>query len=143
MTTETLFTLANSSMLLFWFCLIALPKTKITQTLISYPYIPLILSLFYLYFMGQGSGLVEADFTSLEGIVTLYKNSTPEMAAAGWMHYLAFDFWVGAGLLREGQKKSLPQGIMVLPLLATFMLGPVGILLYSLFSWGYAKMKKA
>ena len=119
MTTETLFTLANSSMLLFWFCLIALPKTKITQTLISYPYIPLILSLFYLYFMGQGSGLAEADFTSLEGIVTLYKNSTPEMAAAGWMHYLAFDFWVGAGLLREGQKKSLPQGIMVLPLLAT------------------------
>lgn len=143
MTTDSLFTLANSSMLLFWFCLIVLPKTKITKTLISYPYVPLVLSLFYLYFMGQGSGLAEADFSSLDGILNLYKNSTPEMAAAGWMHYLAFDFWVGAGLLRESQKKNLPQGLMILPLLATFMLGPVGVLLYSLFSWGYGKTKKA
>lgn len=143
MTTDSLFTLANSSMLLFWFCLIVLPKTKITKTLISYPYVPLVLSLFYLYFMGQGSGLAEADFSSLDGILNLYKNSTPEMAAAGWMHYLAFDFWVGAGLLRESQKKNLPQGLMILPLLATFMLGPVGVLLYSLFSWGYVKTKKA
>ena len=93
--------------------------------------------------MGQGSGLAEADFSSLDGILNLYKNSTPEMAAAGWMHYLAFDFWVGAGLLRESQKKNLPQGLMILPLLATFMLGPVGVLLYSLFSWGYGKTKKA
>lgn len=142
MTTETLFTLANTSMLFFWFCLIALPKTKITETLIAYPYVPLGLSFFYLFFMRQGSGLAEADFSTLDGILTLYKNSTPEMAAAGWMHYLAFDFWVGAWMLRESQKKNLPQGLIILPLLSTFLLGPVGVLLYSLFTWGYHKLKK-
>lgn len=143
MTTALLFTLANTSILLFWFCLIALPKTKITSTLISYPYVPLILSLFYLYFIGQGSGLEDVDFSSLDGILSLYKNSTPEMAAAGWMHYLAFDFWVGAGLLRESKRKHLPHWLMILPLVTTFMLGPVGLLLYSLFSWVYGKVRKS
>ena len=86
-------------------------------------------------------GLGEADFSSLEGILVLFHQATPEAAAAGWMHYLAFDFWVGCWLLRDAQKRGLPQLLIVLPLLCTFMLGPVGILLYVLFSQLYLKIK--
>jgi len=35
---------------------------------------------------------MEADFSSLEGIVSLFKKATPESAAAGWLHYLALIF---------------------------------------------------
>ena len=65
----------------------------------SYPWLPLILSTFYLYFILLSGGLLEADFSSLEGIVHLFKKATPASAAAGWLHYLAFDFWVGVWII--------------------------------------------
>jgi hypothetical protein len=75
---------------------------------------------------------MEADFSSLEGIVTLFRKATPESAAAGWLHYLAFDFWVGTWIIRHSRKKKISHKIIILPLLFTFMLGPVGILVYSI-----------
>ena len=140
-TTKLLFTIANTAILLAWLPLFVFPKKQFTQTLINHPYVPFVLSFFYLYFLVIDGGLGEADFSSLEGILVLFHQATPEAAAAGWMHYLAFDFWVGCWLLRDAQKRGLPQLLIVLPLLCTFMLGPVGILLYVLFSQLYLKIK--
>ena len=75
---------------------------------------------------------MEADFSSLNGIVTLFKNATPESAAAGWLHYLAFDFWVGTWIIKHSREEKISNKIIVLPLLLTFILGPVGILAYSM-----------
>ena len=86
--------------------------------------------------------MAEADFSSLEGVLSLFHQATPEAAAAGWMHYLAFDFWVGCWVLRDAQEKQLPHGLIVLPLLFTLMMGPVGILLYTIFSQLYLRQKK-
>ena len=93
-------------------------------------------------FSGSRRGLAEADFSSLEGVLILFHQATPEAAAAGWMHYLAFDFWVGCWVLRDAQEKQLPHGLIVLPLLFTLMMGPVGILLYTIFSQLYLRQKK-
>ena len=46
-------------------------------------------SFFYLYFLVQ-DGAWLTDFSSLEGVLILFHQATPEAAAAGWMHYLAF-----------------------------------------------------
>ena len=73
-----------------------------------------------------------ADFSSLNGIVTLFKKATPESAAAGWLHYLAFDFWGGTWIIKHSRKEKISNKIIVIPLLFTFTLGPVGILVYSL-----------
>ena len=140
-TTPFLFTIANTAILFAWLPLLVAPKKKIAQTLIAFPYIPLVISLFYLYFLLTDGGLSEADFSSLEGILKLYHQATPEAAAAGWMHYLAFDYWVGCWVLRDAQKRELPHALILLPLLSTFMLGPVGVLLYVIFSQLYLTRK--
>ena len=140
-TTPFLFTIANTAILFAWLPLLVAPKKKIAQTLIAFPYVPLVISLFYLYFLLSDGGLSEADFSSLEGILKLYHQATPEAAAAGWMHYLAFDFWVGCWVLRDAQKRELPHALILLPLLSTFMLGPVGVLLYVIFSQLYLTQK--
>ena len=140
-TTPFLFTIANTAILFAWLPLLVAPKKKIAQTLIAFPYVPLVISLFYLYFLLTDGGLSEADFTSLEGILKLYHQATPEAAAAGWMHYLAFDYWVGCWVLRDAQKRELPHALILLPLLSTFMLGPVGVLLYVIFSQLYLTRK--
>lgn len=126
-----LFNIANTGMLLFWLPLLVAPKSSITKTLVSYPYVPLVLSGFYLFFLWNDPGITSADFSSFEGVVNAFKNASPAGVAAGWMHYLAFDFWVGCWLLADSQKNHIAHGWIILPLLCTFMLGPVGVLIYS------------
>ena len=130
--TTLLFNLCNGLILLAWGGIIGFPKQKVSLALISYPWIPLGLSSVYVYFIILSGGLMEADFSSLEGIVTLFRKATPESAAAGWLHYLAFDFWVGTWIIRHSRKKKISHKIIILPLLFTFMLGPVGVLVYSI-----------
>ena len=140
--TELLFTIANTAILLTWFPLLLAPKWSFTKKMLAFPYVPFILSFFYLFFLLSDGGLAEADFSSLDGILELYRNATPEAAAAGWMHYLAFDYWVWCWMLRYAQKKDVPHLLIVVPLLCTFMLGPVGIMLYVLFSQTRLAFKK-
>lgn len=132
--TYLLFSIANTLILVAWLPLVVAPRWSLTQYMINRPYIPFVLSFFYLFFLIRDGGLAEADFSSLDGVLSLYHNASPEAAAAGWMHYLAFDYWVGCWMLRDAQKKSVPHALIILPLLCTFMLGPVGILLYVVFS---------
>lgn len=139
--TTLLFTLCNTAILLFWGLLLLLPKQKITQSLLLYPWVPLSLSFFYAYFLFGFGGLAEADFSSLEGIVKLFREATPESAAAGWLHYLAFDYWVGCWLLKNSQAKGIPHLWVVIPLLCTFMLGPMGVLTYSIVYVVNSKLK--
>lgn len=140
--TTLLFTFCNTAILLFWGLLLFLPKQKITQSLLLYPWVPLGLSFFYAYFLFGFGGLAEADFSSLEGIVSLFREATPESAAAGWLHYLAFDFWMGSWLLQNSQQKGIPHLWVVLPLLCTFMLGPMGVLTYSIVYGIHSKRSK-
>jgi len=130
--TNLIFNFCNILILIAWGAIIITPQKKISRILISYPWIPLTLSFFYIYFIIISGGLMEADFSSLNGIVTLFKNATPESAAAGWLHYLAFDFWVGTWIIKHSRKEKISNKIIVLPLLLTFILGPVGILAYSM-----------
>ncbi|MDC1543803.1 DUF4281 domain-containing protein, partial [Flavobacteriaceae bacterium] len=81
--TPILFNICNLTILLVWSLILFLPKWKISEQLISYPWVPLGISFFYTYFIIVSGGLAEADFSSLDGIVTLFKNTTPESAAAG------------------------------------------------------------
>ena len=130
--TSLLFTICNTAILLFWGLLLFFPRQKITQSLIAYPWIPLALSFFYAYFLFGFGGLAEADFSSLEGILKLFKEATPESAAAGWLHYLAFDFWMGCWIVTHSQQKDIPHLWIVVPLLCTFLLGPMGVMSYTL-----------
>lgn len=130
--TSLIFNFCNILILIAWGAIIISPQKKISEILISYPWIPLTLSFFYIYFIIISGGLMEADFSSLNGIVTLFKKATPESAAAGWLHYLAFDFWVGTWIIKHSRKEKISNKIIILPLLFTFILGPVGILVYSL-----------
>ncbi len=141
--TTILFDVCNLLILLVWGLVLFFPRQKISENLISYPWAPLGISFFYSYFIVVSGGLVEADFSSLEGIVSLFKNTTPESAAAGWLHYLAFDFWVGTWIIRHSRKNEIAHLAIILPLLCTFMLGPVGIMIYSLLFFGIRQFRKA
>lgn len=138
---ETIFNIFNSGILLFWMLLLFFPEQSITQKVIAYPWVPLVIAFGYIYFMGMTSGTFSADFTSLNGLTKMFQNANPQGVAAGWLHYLAFDFWVGCWMLKNSQEKGVKHLWMLVPMLFTFMLGPVGIIIYTLVLLLQGKLK--
>ncbi len=71
-------------------------------------------------------GLI-ADY-SLAGIGALFTD--PRAVLIGWIHYLAFDLWVGAWEAEEGRRLGLSHWLVAPCLFLTFMLGPLGLLAF-------------
>jgi hypothetical protein len=72
----------------------------------------------------------EGGFGSLPEVMALF--TTPEVALAGWIHYLAFDLFVGAWEVRTAKAERIAFPL-VLPCLAlTFLFGPAGFLAFTL-----------
>jgi hypothetical protein len=70
-------------------------------------------------------------FGSLDEVATLFRS--PGNLLAGWVHYLAFDLFIGAWMVGDAQSRGLRGAarFALLPCLAlTFLFGPVGLLLY-------------
>jgi hypothetical protein len=72
----------------------------------------------------------QGGFDSLESVEQLFRSRW--LLLAGWVHYLAFDLLLGAWQLRTARREGIAH-LMLLPcLLATFLFGPAGYLLFQL-----------
>ena len=110
-----------------WLLLIVLPKNHIAR-LISGIVLPLALSIFYLILIASNIQGAEGGFGSLADVRTLFQKH--ELLLAGWIHYLAFDLFIGAWEVRDAQRNQIPHLVVIPCLVMTFMLGPIGLLFY-------------
>ena len=138
-TTENIFNGLNLLVLLGWVPLFIFPYSRFTKKLIDGLYLPFILCASYIYFLSQTKGLFSADFSSIAGILDLFRNSTKESAAAGWIHYLAFDYFVGCWIVNHSIKKGIPYFVFILPLFFTLFAGPFGLLLFLILRLFYRR----
>ena len=126
---EILFKTANYSVLPFWFLLLVAPRWRWTRLLAHGPVVLLLLTPIYTYMLfGYGSSPEDIDMTTLYGVMTAF--STPHIVVAGWIHYLIFDLFIGAWEARDAERRNIPHLLVVPCLLATLLVGPVGLLLY-------------
>lgn len=128
MTPELLFSLCNSIAPLGWILLLVAPRWKVTRYAVLYGIIPLLFAFVYLGILISMGGIAFGDFGSLQGIKSLFANDYA--LVVGWVHYLAFDLFVGSWILSNGQKHNIAHLLLIPCLFLTFMLGPVGLLLY-------------
>ena len=131
MTPEALFKMCNTAALLGWVLLAALPHHRLVPRLVTGALLPLLFAVVYAVVLfghwktaGEGGG----GFGSLEAVGLLFSNRWALLA--GWVHYLAFDLFIGSWAVRDAQQSGVPRLVMAPILFATFMLGPVGLLLY-------------
>lgn len=68
----------------------------------------------------------QGGFGSLAEVQRLF--SQPLALVAGWVHYLAFDLFVGSWIAERGAALGLPHWQLVPLLLLTFLFGPAGLL---------------
>jgi hypothetical protein len=91
--------------------------------------IPAILAILYILLLWQGrSAFADGGFGSIEAVRALFAND--RALAAGWLHYLAFDLFVGAWISRDGLRRGVPALLLLPCLPLTFLFGPAGLLLY-------------
>jgi Domain of unknown function (DUF4281) len=128
MTPETMFQIANPIALLGWAALLAAPFAPRVFDAIASFVIPMLMALAYsalmlAYWSGSTGG-----YGSLPDVMALFTD--PHVALAGWVHYLAFDLFVGAWAVRTARAESIPH-LLVLPHLALiFLFGPAGFLTF-------------
>ncbi|MBX9700121.1 MAG: DUF4281 domain-containing protein [Acetobacteraceae bacterium] len=125
---ETLFSTANLLAILGWAGLLALPFHRATNWWLAGVAIPTLLSALYLALLAIHAPGAEGGFSSLAGVAALFR--TEGVLLAGWVHYLAFDLFIGAWICRRAQADGLSPWIARLCLPPTFLVGPVGLLLF-------------
>jgi len=129
MSPDLIFQLANMLVLAGWAALLASPWVPALADRIAAIVVPVPLSIAYaallLAFWSRGSG----GFDSLDNVAALFE--TRELLLAGWLHFLAFDLFVGAWEVRTVRAERIPF-LLVVPCLAlTFLFGPAGFLLFA------------
>ena len=116
---DILFSIASALAAVGWLLLILRPR-GITQ-LVAGVGIPLTISALYLALIVLYGPGAKGGFGSLTGVSLLF--SAPGLLLAGWVHYLAFDLFIGAWEVRDAQKHDIPHLFLIPCLLLTFMLG--------------------
>jgi hypothetical protein len=133
-----LFTAANVSILPVWILLIFLPNHPVSRWITDTYIIQMILALMYAFLIIDGmSGDNGGSFGSLEGVRKMFSGDGALLA--GWIHYLVFDSFVGTWMVRDAQSKNIPHLHIIVPLVFTFMLGPIGLLIYLLYRGMYLR----
>jgi len=131
MSYDLLFSLINFSVLPAWMLLILAPKWSVTDKLVHSMFYPLLLGAVYIGGMVMavmGHGAEGGGFTTIEGVRILF--SADVGMVVGWTHYLVFDLFIGAWEARDARRRGFKHLMLVPCLLLTFMLGPVGLVLY-------------
>jgi hypothetical protein len=136
---ELIFKIANNGVLIFWVLLAFGPRGTIWlrgiflggSGLLALTYSVLIIGFMTGGFDGGPGGNGKSlDFTSLAGIMALF--DTPGGTTIGWIHYLAFDLFVGIWIARNADRHAIGRIWQVPVLFLTLMFGPMGLLSYLL-----------
>ena len=128
------FSMVNLLALIAWTGLILLPRWPALLSGILYLGIGLLCLIYATGLIGLVSGLIPnpqgggANFTTIEGVRSIFGSDGG--VTIGWTHYLAFDLFVGLWIARDGDAKNISRLIQAPVLLATFMAGPLGLLVW-------------
>ncbi|XDD42402.1 ABA4-like family protein [Leptospira sp. WS60.C2] len=130
MNSSLLFTIANALAVFAWLVLIISPNQNKVIPYLRVLVAGLFLGGLYIISLALGFGNAEGNFGSLESVRSLFQND--EFLLAGWVHYLAFDLFIGTWEAEDGWKQQIHRLILLPIHLLTFYFGPVGLVLYFL-----------
>ena len=142
-TMEIIFLWLNLGVLPFWFTLIIFPKSQISRIFIASVFPIIILSLAYAYLL-HIAYLDSYDFLQnfklylgLGEISNLFENQ--HFLILFWIHFLAMNLFCGGWIVNDSQMFGMNKFLVSIPLIITYLIGPIGILIYWIIRIFYAK----
>jgi hypothetical protein len=119
-----------------WAALILLPRWPALLSAVLYLGVGLLCLIYATGLIGVLTGVIPnpdgggADFTTIAGVRAIFASDAG--VVIGWTHYLAFDLFVGLWIVRDADAKGLSRWVQAPILLATFIAGPLGLVVWLL-----------
>jgi hypothetical protein len=132
---ETIFSVCSGLAMLGWVGLVLLPGQRFVVEVLARVLIPIAIACIYIFLMATnyGSAPPGASFGSLDGVAAFF--TVRGLLLAGWIHYLAFDLFVGSWEVSDARAAGIHHLLVVPCLFVTFMAGPIGLALYFLVKY--------
>lgn len=132
---DFIFNASNGLAILAWIVLILLPRKPLALSAIMYCGVGLLCCVYTASMISTMAGWADpvgpsggVDFTTIEGVRAVFGSDGG--VTIGWVHYLAFDLFVGLWIARDADAKQFSRILQAPILLATFLAGPVGLLIW-------------
>ncbi len=140
---ETIYLWLNIGVLPFWFILVFFPNSKICKifTISVFPLI--IFSVVYGYlvykiFLDDYNFLNNFNlYLSFANLLNLFEEKY--FSILFWIHFLAINLFCGGWIVNDSQKFNISKALIFLPLIITYFIGPIGVLIYWFIRIFYAK----
>ena len=130
MTIDNIFDLSSLLVMPFWFLMAFVPTWKWTKRIIASPWIIAPAAILYAIFVIPDiGGILPAVLDPQLGNIAS-SLGTPEGATVGWVHFLAFDLFVGRWIYLDSRSRNINPFLMFPFIFFTLMLGPIGFLSY-------------
>jgi hypothetical protein len=142
-TLEMIYLWLNLGVLPFWLVLIIFPKSQICRVFITSIFPIFILSLaysylFYVVYMDAYDFLQNFNlYLGLDQISNLFENKS--FLILFWVHFLAMNLFCGGWIVKDSTLFNMNKFLVSLPLITTYLIGPIGIMMYWIIRLFYAK----
>ena len=142
-TIEILYFWVNLGVLPFWLILIFFSQSQICRYLVTSIFPIFVLSGAYVYMLYKsylGSYDFDGNFDlylGIDNISDLFTDKTFLMMF--WIHFISINLFTGGWIVRDSQKLAINKIVIIVPLLITYLIGPLGIFIYWLIRIFYAK----
>ena len=142
-TIEILYFWVNLGVLPFWLILIFFPQSNLCKYFVTSIFPILLLSgtyIFVLYKSYLNSYGFDSNFElylSISNLSSLFANDLFLMLF--WIHFISINLFVGGWIVKDSQKFMINKIIVSIPLIITYLIGPLGIFFYWLIRIFFAK----
>ena len=142
-TIETLYIWVNLGVLPFWLILVFFPTSNLSKYFVTSIFPIILLSgsyIFALYksYLGSYDFLTNFElYLSISNLSNLFTSDLFLMMF--WIHFVSINLFVGGWIVKDSQKFLINKYLTALPLIITYLIGPLGILIYWLIRIFYAK----
>jgi len=128
---DQIFQLSNLLVMPFWLLMILFPHWRWSRRIIATPWIVAPAALLYAVLIVPalaGGALADLANPQLAAIAALL--GSPQGATVGWVHFLAFDLFVGRWIYLDSHTRKISAWITSPVLFLVLMVGPLGLLAY-------------
>jgi len=142
-TIEMIFLWLNLGVLPFWIVLIIFPQSQICKVFITSIFPIFIISLAYCYLLyllfNEGYEFLKNFelYLGLSSILDLFSDKS--FLILFWSHFLAINLFCGGWIVKDSQKFGINKILLSFPLILTYFIGPIGILVYWFIRIFYSK----
>ena len=142
-TIDMLYYWVNLGVLPFWLILIFFPTSSLCRYFVTSIFPFIILSGAYIFLLYK-SYLSSYDF---DGNFNLYMGidetkdlfSNKNFLMMFWIHFISINLFTGGWIVKDSQKLVINKFLISIPLIITYLIGPLGLLIYWLIRIFYAK----